>query len=202
MVMAVGEIAATGQRGSVQPPSPPLYTNSMSLGLRQLSMAASAVVYPLAVVAVIFVGSGPLARVARTPLTYSWRVCRPAGTGADQTLPLPFVQPVIGIPPLTSGRAPAAAVQITRCPPVPESRASSLSGWVSWYVPPARLTTMSPVIAVFSVRTTSCARGRVRTGRLAEVPGLASSPDGDTNTVACTAACAGYATSTPAATTS
>src|SRR5439155_1135966 len=83
------------------------------LGLRQLSMAASAVVYPLAVVAVIFVGSGPLARVARTPLTYSWRVCRPAGTGADQTLPLPFVQPVIGIPPLTSGRAPAAAVPIT-----------------------------------------------------------------------------------------
>ena len=69
IVMVVGEIAATGQRGSVQPPSPPVYTNSMSLGLRQLSIVASAVVYPLAVVAVIFVGSAPPARSARTPLT-------------------------------------------------------------------------------------------------------------------------------------
>src|SRR3954449_6014471 len=44
IVIWVGEIAATGQRGSVQPPSPASYTNSMSLGLRQLSMVGLSVV--------------------------------------------------------------------------------------------------------------------------------------------------------------
>src|SRR2546421_13111681 len=100
----------------------------MSFGLRQLSMVASPVVYPLAVVAVIFVGSAPLARSARTPLTYNWRVCNPAGTGADQSPALPFVQPGIGIPPLISGRAPLVGLQITRGPLPPGSRGARGNG--------------------------------------------------------------------------
>src|SRR5436309_11322525 len=167
----------------------------MSFGLRQLSMVASPVVYPLAVAALISVETTPLARSARTPWTYNWRVWNPAGTGADQRPPLPFVQPVIGIPPLISGRAPLAALQITRCPLPPESRASRVSGWVNGYVPPARLTTMSPVMLWSSPRTRSRACWRVRTGWPAEVPGLASLPEGETYTVVCTAACAGYASS-------
>src|SRR6266511_2076616 len=103
----------------------------MSLGLRQLSMVGAEVVYPFAMW-VSVTGTGPLARVARIPLTYSCRVRRPAGTGADQAAPLPLFQPVMRVPPLITGRAPGAAVQMIRWPPLAESRASSVNGWVSW----------------------------------------------------------------------
>jgi hypothetical protein len=68
MVIFVGDMAATGQRGSVQPPSPARYTNSMPFGLRQLSMVGAEVVYPVAVL-VTFTGRAPAARAARTPST-------------------------------------------------------------------------------------------------------------------------------------
>ena len=65
----VGLIEATGQRGAVHRPRPPRYTNSMLVGLRQLSIGlVVAVVYP---VEVCFNAMGrlPVARTARLPLT-------------------------------------------------------------------------------------------------------------------------------------
>src|SRR5690349_3782605 len=119
MVIVVPSMNATGQRGSVHAPSPPLlndqygappvYTNSMSLGLRQFAIAAESAVYPVSVLCRP-VGSAPAARSARTPFTYSWRVRRPAGAGAAQMpmLASDRCHPVIRAPPLITGCAPAA----------------------------------------------------------------------------------------------
>src|SRR5213082_113299 len=106
----------------------------MSPGLRQVVIAVPDAVYPVGV-QVSVTGAAPRARVARTPLTYSWRVFSPDGTGADQTLCAAStrVQPVTCTPPLTTGCAPALAAQTTLWPPVPESRESSASGAVRVY---------------------------------------------------------------------
>src|SRR5690242_20276899 len=190
-------IDPTGQRISVQAPSPPTYPNSMSPGLRQEAIAVPAAVYPVGV-HVNATGAGPLARAARTPFTYSCRVFSPAGAGADQMLRAAsdLTQPVTGTAPDRTGRAPLAAVHTTLWPPVPESRAPSASGAVSRYTPSASSTRTSPVMAPSTARTSACALVSVRTGVDAEPPELASSPVGDTKIVVWVAADATGATRT------
>src|SRR5439155_645785 len=100
--------------------------------------------------------------------------------GADQTLPLPFVHPVMRTPPLTTGLAPDAACHTMLCPSVPESLALSTSGLDSRYVPVARLTRTSPDVVWSMPRTTSRACCSVRSGADALVPGFASLPVGET----------------------
>ena len=68
IVIVVLPIDATGQRGSVHRPSPPRYTNSIALGLRQFAIGSpDDVVYPVEVW-LTDTGSGPVARWARMPL--------------------------------------------------------------------------------------------------------------------------------------
>lgn len=92
-----------------------------------------AVVYPVAV-CVTDTGRAPVARWARTPSTYSWRVSRPVGAGADQMLlpVLVLAQPVMWAPPLMTGVCPAAAFhQTVPAVPPPESAAVKVSVLVS-----------------------------------------------------------------------
>src|SRR6266508_1344458 len=175
----------------------------MSPGLRQLDIAEPDAVYPVEV-QVSVTGAGPRARVARAPLMYSCRVFSPAGAGADQMLRAVSTRchPVIGTPPLMTGRAPEAAVQITLWPPVPESAAVRVSVLASWYTPLASSTRMSPVMFWLSPRTSCWARPSVRTGWLLDVPALASLPEGETKTVARTAAPAGTEPARPSCHTS
>jgi hypothetical protein len=55
------------------------------------------------------------ALVARTPSTYSWRVSKPVPTSAFQMFLVESctVQPVAFCAPVTTGRAPSAAFQVT-----------------------------------------------------------------------------------------
>ena len=137
IVMVVPEMPPTGQRASVhgprpyqvpQRPSPPVYTNSTPDGSCQVDITGDAAVYPVAV-ALSATGTGPRARCARTPLTYSCRVSvSRAGAAADHS---PFAgsasdQPVTRTAPLATGCVPVAAVQV-----IPESRPSRVSGEVS-----------------------------------------------------------------------
>ena len=67
-MVPVDAIVPTEQRISVQAPSPPWYTNSMSPGLRHFDIAVPDAVYPVEV-QVNVTGAEPFARVARWPLT-------------------------------------------------------------------------------------------------------------------------------------
>src|SRR6185503_3708763 len=69
----------------------------------------------------------------------------------------PRVQPEIGTPPLSTGVRPRAASQRTWWPLAPESALVKVSGAVSAYVPPSRLTTMSPCIDGARSRIFLCA---------------------------------------------
>jgi hypothetical protein len=73
IVTVLPDIDATGQRGSVQTPSPPGYTNSTSggacpLGSRHPAIVVADAVYPVDVF-VRLTGTFPVARCARTPAT-------------------------------------------------------------------------------------------------------------------------------------
>src|SRR5690348_6197567 len=102
--------------------------------LRQPAIGSPlAVVYPVPVWVTV-IGSAPLARVARTPLTYSWRVSRVAGAVADQMclVASTSLQPVSWTPPLITGNCPGWAFhQIEPAEPVEESAAVRTSGLLS-----------------------------------------------------------------------
>ncbi|GAB3904007.1 hypothetical protein GCM10029964_096850 [Kibdelosporangium lantanae] len=75
MVTALPLIDATGQRGSVHAPNPPVYTNSSwglaPLGLRHPPMVVPPPPYPVEFWPVNAFGRVPWARDARVPFTYN-----------------------------------------------------------------------------------------------------------------------------------
>src|SRR5437763_8723913 len=97
------------------------------------------------------------------------------------------VQPVTCCPPDRIGFCPACACQLTVWPLVPESAAPRVSGADSRYVPPARATTISPLMfeSIASTDDLAC----VREHGVAELQALPL-PVGETNRVLMVAASA------------
>src|SRR5882757_6241340 len=148
IVITAPVMPATSHRGCVHAPWPPSKTNSSADGLRQEASVASAAVRPVAV-CVNATGLAPEDRGIRLLSAKSWRVRRVAGTGTDHSRGLSAVgfQPVTGIPPLITGRAPGAADQTIWWPSRPESCGPNRSGADNRYVPPASTTWTSAMPA-------------------------------------------------------
>src|SRR5580693_2011937 len=145
---AAGVMLCTGQLSCFQSL---LSTTSIWLWLVNEAYWASVVLNPVDVTSTPGGEPALCASCARCPLTNN---CWPpfwasaADRGARQTFrALSYsVKPVTLSAPLMTGCWPGAACQTTRCPSLPESAGPSVSPPGTWYVPPARSTSMSPVM--------------------------------------------------------